>query len=186
MGETVIDGSGTREPGDAGLVWGREHYDLVNDILVPLCLVGMLWCLARFLFDVRAVLVSGDTQVLRYVLFWFLIAVVGIAKIEALRGGRAVALPYKAGLALATGLFVLKITMVDALFGGGAGGQAKALLLNALAFAAIYWGGNAIHIMSSSGVVLEGNRVDPAKQGEGYLTDVRVIGASPGPAGDPH
>jgi len=46
-------------------------------------------------------------------------------------------------------------------------------------------GHDAIYVMSSSGVVLEGNRVDPAGQGEGYVTDVRVIGASPGASDAP-
>jgi len=36
-------------------------------------------------------------------------------------------------------------------------------------------GHDAIHVMSSSGVILEGNRIDPAKQGGGFLNDVRVI-----------
>jgi len=122
---------------------GRQRYDLVNDGLVPLCLVGMLWCLASYVFDVRSVLVHGDTPVLRYVLFWFLIAVVGIAKIEALRGGSAIALPYKVGLAVATGLFVLRLSAFDALFAAG-GGAGIALLLHGLLFGAIYWGGTAI------------------------------------------
>lgn len=35
-------------------------------------------------------------------------------------------------------------------------------------------GHDAIHVMSSSGVVLEGNRIDPANQGAGYQRDVSV------------
>jgi len=36
-------------------------------------------------------------------------------------------------------------------------------------------GHDAVHIMSSSGVLLEGNTIDPAKQGDGFGIDVRVV-----------
>lgn len=132
----VVDPAPAHDPQDAG----RQEYDLINDGLVPLCIVGMLWAFSRFALDVRSVVVAGDAAVVRFVLFWFLVGVVGIAKIEALRGGPALALPYKLGLATATGFFILRYSVTDVLLGDAGGGLGASVLLNSAVFAAVWWG----------------------------------------------
>ncbi|HQK94763.1 MAG TPA: hypothetical protein PLD23_14735, partial [Armatimonadota bacterium] len=136
----VIELTPAHGPGDAG----RQEYDLINDGLVPLCVVGMLWAFSRFALDVRSVVVAGDAVVVRFVLFWFLVGVVGIAKIEALRGGSALALPYKLGLATATGFFILRYSVTDVLLGDAGGGLGASVLLNSAVFAAVWWGATRI------------------------------------------
>ena len=132
------------ERGDAGgggslITPGARSFDAVNDLIVPFLLVVMMWTFGNYALSVREALFPSANELLRFVFFFFLVGVVGIAKIRSVKGNDAVSLPYIAGLAFAITVFIARFT-VD--MGGIAGPMSLpiAFLANLLTFAAV-WGG---------------------------------------------
>ena len=123
----------------------RTEFEVVTDVLLPLALFGMLGALVWFLLDVRAVLVAGPTQLLRFVFFFFLIAVVGIARIKAREGGFNAA-GYGLALLAAMGLFGFRFAFGGGRFGSGFGGSnpVTAVLTNYAIIAFIWIAGHFI------------------------------------------
>jgi len=119
-------------------------YDLVNDILVPLCVLGALWSFTRFVLDARSALGVYDSALLRFVFFWFLVGVIGIVKIRHLYGSQAVAIPYIIGLALAVAVFLLRYSSSGGALVAARGLSPFAAVVNAAVFLLVWWGAAAM------------------------------------------
>jgi len=130
---------GDAGPGGSFMTPGARSFDAVNDLIVPFLLVAMMWTFGNYALSVREALFPSANELLRFVFFFFLVGVVGIAKIRSVKGNDAVSLPYIAGLAFAVTVFIARFT-VD--MGGIAGSMSLPLsfLGNILTFAAV-WGG---------------------------------------------
>lgn len=126
-------------PDFGGYAPGIRRVELVNDVLVPIVLVAMMWCVGSYGFAVREALLASGNSVLRFVYFFFLVGVVGIAKMRSVRGSEAVAAPYVGGLALAVAVFLANFSGV---VGGIAGSLSFAgAFVSNLALFAVVWAG---------------------------------------------
>lgn len=123
----------------------QVEFELLTDALLPAALFAMLGALVWFLIDVRAVLVEGPTSLLRFVFFFFMVAVVGIARIKS-RDGSFHAAGYAAGLLLAMALFGYFFAYGGGRWGAGFGGGNPLLSMttNYLIIAVIWFAGNYI------------------------------------------
>jgi hypothetical protein len=97
-------------------------FDLLADVLLPITLCLMLGSLVWFLVDVRAAKVPAPVALLRWVLGFFMLAVVGIARIRA-RGSLTQAAPLALALLFAMGLFGWFYAFGGGALGGGYGGS---------------------------------------------------------------
>lgn len=123
----------------------RADWDPLVDVFLPLALYLMLASLVWFLIDVQAALAEGPTRLLRWVFGFFMLAVVGIARIKA-REGMASASLYGVLLLGTMGLFGYFYSFGGGAFGGGFGGGSPvvSLGLNYLIIGFIWWAGNYI------------------------------------------
>ncbi|MGC9317193.1 MAG: DUF4129 domain-containing protein [Armatimonadota bacterium] len=133
------------EPGG----WEREplpQFDWLTEVAIPICVFGLLGSLLYYLIEVRATL-AGPQVVgpLRWVVFWFLLACIGIARIRTKYGGAAIAGYYSALLAGAMALFVYVYTGRSGAFYGGADqGRWLALLFNWALVGMVWWAASAV------------------------------------------
>ena len=68
-------------PGAAGPQ--TAQLDWLSDFVIPAAVFGLLGTLLYFLIDLRQYLVGGEAAILRYVVFWFLIGVIALARLSA-------------------------------------------------------------------------------------------------------
>ena len=129
---------------------GSKPFDVVTDLLIPACILGMVGSFVNFIIDVRAIHLE-ETPVLRFVCFWFLLAIVCISRLVKKYGGAAVGGPYIAALAGALGLFLAKWSAFS---------QAN-LVLNYVLFGGAWW---AIHKLTDDCTVEE-NVADEGEAG---------------------
>ena len=114
-----------------------DDFGLLTDALLPTLLFCMLGALVWFLLDVVASRFEAPLKLLRMIVFFFLIAVVGIARIRT-RGSELSAGTYGLALMAVMGLAVYFFSFGGGAFGGGYGGEhplALMLLLDGLVVA---------------------------------------------------
>jgi len=123
------------------------QFDWLTEVAIPICVFGLLGSLLYYLIEVRATL-AGQYSVgpLRWVVFWFLLACIGITRIRTKYGGAAIAGYYTAMLAGAIALFVWVYTGRAGAFYGGAneGGHWQALLFNWALVGVVWWAAHAV------------------------------------------
>ncbi|MEA3403373.1 MAG: hypothetical protein U9R79_19170, partial [Armatimonadota bacterium] len=122
------------------------QFDWLTEVAIPICVFGLLGSLLYYLIEVRATL-AGPHAVgpLRWVVFWFLLACIGIARIRTKYGGAAIAGYYSALLAGAIALFVYVYTgRAGAFYGGADQGQWLALLFNWALVGVVWWAASAV------------------------------------------
>ncbi|MBC7286875.1 MAG: hypothetical protein H5T86_02305 [Armatimonadetes bacterium] len=61
----------------------EQKLDWLADFVIPGAVFGLLGSLLYFLIDLRQYLVGGEAAILRYVVFWFLLGVIGLARLAA-------------------------------------------------------------------------------------------------------
>jgi hypothetical protein len=105
-----------------------DDFDLLTDVLLPSTLFVMLGALVWFLIDVKTAVAEGPAGLLRWVFFFFMLAVVGLARIKA-RGTRLQAAPLSLALLAVMGLFGYLYAFGGGAFGSGFGGQRPMLTL---------------------------------------------------------
>ncbi len=120
-------------------------FDWLTEIAIPLGVFGLLGSLVYYLIEVRTVL-SGGASVgpLRWVVVWFLLATIGIARIRTKYGGAAIAGYYSALLAGSIGLFVWVYTGQLGPMYGGAADRTTALIFNWAMVGLIWWAATAV------------------------------------------
>jgi len=141
---------------------GTRAFDAITDLLIPLCILGMVGSFVNFVLDVRAVHLP-DAAVLRHVCGWFLLAVVCISRLLKKYGGAHVAGGYIVMLAASMGLFLAKWSSFS---------QAN-LLLNYALFGGAWW---AIHRLTDECTVED----DVADEGEAGLLAGMMSGSGAG------
>lgn len=113
-----------------------KGFDFFVDLLIPVCLIGLLGSLLYFLLDVRRVLVAGGFQSLQFASFAFLFAVVFTERIR-VRAGRGWAIFLSV---LVAGSILFYMTSLTLYAGGLVGGRSLALALVAnYALVAFVW-----------------------------------------------
>ena len=128
---------------------GREplpEFDWLTEVAIPVCVFGLLGSLLYYLIEVRATL-AGQYSIgpLRWVVFWFLLATIGIARIRTKYGGAAIAGYYSALLGLAMFVFVWVYTGNAGSFYGGANDtNLLALLFNWSLVGLVWWAASAV------------------------------------------
>lgn len=121
------------------------EFDWLTEVAIPICIFGLLGSLLYYLIEVRATL-AGQYSVgpLRWVVFWFLLACIGIARIRTKYGGAAIASYYSALLAGAIMLFVWVYTDRAGAFYGADHGRGLALLFNWAVVGVVWWAAHAV------------------------------------------
>ncbi|MCD6351499.1 MAG: hypothetical protein J7M26_05220, partial [Armatimonadetes bacterium] len=115
--------------------------DWLADFVLPATVFGLLATLVYFLVDLRQYLAGGEAALLRYIVFWFLLGVIGLARMAA-RPGSSMLSPEAYSLLLggAVLLVIFQWSSVEGSF-AGVGGQSRpslALVLNVLTVAGIW------------------------------------------------
>ncbi|MGD9497920.1 MAG: DUF4129 domain-containing protein [Armatimonadota bacterium] len=121
-------------------------FDWLTEVAIPACVFGLLSSLLYYLIEVRSTLAGAESVgPLRWVVFWFLLACIGIARIRTKYGGAAIAGYYSALLAGAIFLFVWVYTgRAGAFYGGAGGGQLMALIFNWALVVVVWWAAHAV------------------------------------------
>lgn len=122
------------------------QFDWLTEVAIPACVFGLLGSLLYYLIEVRTSL-AGDYSVgpLRWVVFWFLLACIGIARIRTKYGGAAIAGYYSALLGGAIMLFIWVYTdRVGSFYGGASGGRGLTLLFNWALVGLVWWAASAV------------------------------------------
>lgn len=122
---------------DINPLGGHQPFDVITDVLIPVCILGMATAFAYFLIEVRGAWLRGGTEALRYMCFWFLMAVVLISRLRTKYGGDAVATPYQVALGGAILLFLFRFSGD---VGSLAGGASSGMFLNCVIVAITWWG----------------------------------------------
>jgi len=120
-------------------------FDWLTEVAIPICVFGLLGSLLYYLIEVRATLAGpGAVGPLRWVVFWFLLACIGIARIRTRYGGAGIAGYYSVLLAGAMLLFVWVYTGRVGGFYGGGGSRWIALLFNWALVGVVWWAATAV------------------------------------------
>jgi hypothetical protein len=122
------------------------EFDWLTEVAIPICVFGLLGSLLYYLIEVRATL-AGQYSVgpLRWVVFWFLLATIGIARIRTKYGGAAIAGYYSALLGLAMFVFVWVYTgRAGSFYGGANDSNLLALLFNWSLVGVVWWAASAV------------------------------------------
>ncbi|MCD6361239.1 MAG: hypothetical protein J7M38_10275, partial [Armatimonadetes bacterium] len=150
---SASEDAGRRVPivdGDIPEPDGERHsafdFDWLTEIAIPLGVFGLLGSLLYYLIEVRSVLAGAHAVgPLRWVVFWFLLAVIGIARIRTKYGGAAIAGYYTALLAGAIAVFVWVYTgRLGSLSGAGGGDYTLSLLFNWSLVGVVWWAATAV------------------------------------------
>lgn len=86
--------------------------DWLADFVIPACVFGLLGSLLYFLIDLRQYVAGGEAAILRYVVFWLLVGVIGLSRLAA-RPGLSVIPPIAYALALGAAV-ALAVVMLEA------------------------------------------------------------------------
>ncbi len=88
--------------------------DWLSDFVIPAAVFGLLGTLLYFLIDLRQYLVGGEAAILRYVVFWFLIGVIGLARLSARPNASSTPpVVYAAALAAVVGWVTVVLTQFE-------------------------------------------------------------------------
>jgi uncharacterized membrane protein YgcG len=139
----ILDGD-IPEPGDAPR--GAPDFDWLTELAIPAGVFGLLGSLLYYLVEVRAAL-AGPQSIgpLRWVIFWFLLAIIAIARIRTKYGGAAIAGYYTALLGGAMFLFVWVYSgRLGAMYGGDGGDGSLALIFNFALVGLVWWAATAV------------------------------------------
>jgi len=122
------------------------EFDWLTEVAIPVCVFGLLGSLLYYLIQVRATLAAQyAVGPLRWVVFWFLLATIGIARIRTKYGGAAIAGYYSALLGLAMFVFVWVYTgRAGSFYGGANDSNLLALLFNWSLVGVIWWAASAV------------------------------------------
>lgn len=136
--ESAPAGRSEREP--------LPQFDWLTEVAIPICVFGLLGSLLYYLIEVRSILAPAFAAApLRWVVFWFLLACIGIARIRTKYGGAAIAGYYSALLAGAIALFVWVYTdRAGAFHASAEHGRAVALIFNWALVAVVWWAASAV------------------------------------------
>lgn len=146
--ERPTDAATESAPPEAAVQHERARlpeFDWLTEVAIPVCVFGLLGSLLYYLIEVRATL-AGQYSIgpLRWVVFWFLLACIGIARIRTKYGGAAIAGYYSALLAGAIMLFVWVYTGRAGAFYGADHGRGLALLFNWALVGVVWWAASAV------------------------------------------
>ncbi len=122
------------------------QFDWLTEVAIPVCVFGLLGSLLYYLVEVRATL-AGQYSVgpLRWVVFWFLLATIGIARIRTKYGGAAIAGYYSGLLGLAMFVFVWVYTgRAGSFYGGANQSNWLALIFNWALVGLVWWAASAV------------------------------------------
>ena len=64
----------------------QARLDWLADFVIPACVFGLLGSLLYFLIDLRQYVAGGEAAILRYVVFWLLVGVIGLSRLAARPG----------------------------------------------------------------------------------------------------
>ena len=96
----------------------RSLFDVITEIAIPVCIMGLVGGLVYFLVDLRSLYFPGGSGLLKYVFFFYIIATVLINRIRALLGTAASAV-YSFFLGAAVLLFLMVFSRVMGPMTGG-------------------------------------------------------------------
>lgn len=122
-----------------------DDFELVSDVLLPCLLFAMLGALVWFLLDMLASRFEAPLKLLRLIVFFFMLAVVGIARLRH-RNSELSAGAYGLALTAVMALFAYLFSYGGGAFGGGYGGRhplALMLMIDALVVA-IWFGAHCL------------------------------------------
>jgi hypothetical protein len=122
------------------------EFDWLTEVAIPICVFGLLGSLLYYLIEVRATL-AGQYSIgpLRWVVFWFLLATIGISRIRTKYGGAAIAGYYSALLGVAIFVFVWVYTdRAGSFYGGANDSSLLALLFNWSLVGVVWWAASAV------------------------------------------
>lgn len=157
-------------------------FDWLTEVAIPLAIFGMLGCLLYFIIDLGEARGLKLGTALRWVCFWFLLAVILITRIRTKYGGAALALPYLLGLIGAIVLFVARFTFDPTLISADAtpAGQLLSFVFNLALVGLVGWSAYRV----TRECTLEENVAFSMEQG--FITDLTGPAARPGsPAAGP-
>ncbi|MCX7598821.1 MAG: hypothetical protein N2512_08155, partial [Armatimonadetes bacterium] len=97
---------------------GPARLDWLADFVIPACVFGLLGSLLYFLIDLRQYVAGGEASILRYVVFWLLVGVIGLSRLAARPGLSEI---HPMAYALALGGVVVFATLVLETGGQGVG-----------------------------------------------------------------
>ena len=122
------------------------QFDWLTEVAIPICVFGLLSSLLYYLIEVRTTLGGAATVgPLRWVVFWFLLACVGIARLRAKYASEMAAGMYSVLLAGAMAAFVWAYTGVAGTFHGSAEvSRTFALIFNWALVAVVWWAASAV------------------------------------------
>lgn len=90
----------------------RSPFDVLAEIAIPVCIMGLVGGLVYFLVDLRSLYFPGGSGLLKYVFFFYIIATVLINRIRALQGtGTSAVYSFLLGGAVLLFLFVFSRVM---------------------------------------------------------------------------
>lgn len=116
----------------------RSPFDIVAEIAIPACIMGLAGSLVYFLIDLRSLYFPGGSGLLKYVFFFYIIGTVLINRIRAMLGlGTSAAYSLFLGAAVLLFLFVFSRSIGPITGGRLAGGPA--LAINVVVMALIWF-----------------------------------------------
>ena len=122
------------------------QFDWLTEVAIPICVFGLLGSLLYYLIEIRATMAGAfAVGALRWVVFWFLLACIGIARIRTKYGGAAIAGYYSALLAGAIALFMYVYTdRAGALYLSAEQSRTIALIFNWALVGLVWWAASAV------------------------------------------
>jgi len=108
--------------------YDTNDFELLTDVLLPCLLFTMLGSLVWFLLDMVAARFEAPLKLLRLIVFFFMMAVVGIARLQH-RNSELSAGVYGVALTSVMALFAYLFSYGGGAFGGGYGGRHPAALM---------------------------------------------------------
>jgi len=119
--------------------------DFALDIFIPLCVMLLVGSVVYFLIDVRSAYIAGDTRLLKYICFLYVMGAVLINRIRASQAYDERHIVYGVGLALAIILFMFVFSSKRGSVAGGPGpGLGMQLFFNLAIVGVIWWAADRI------------------------------------------
>ena len=116
----------------------RSPFDIVAEIAIPACIMGLVGSLVYFLIDLRSLYFPGGSGLLKYVFFFYIIGTVLINRIRAMLGlGTSAA--YSLFLGAAVLLFLVVFSRSIGPITGGRTAEGQALAINVLVMGLIWF-----------------------------------------------
>jgi len=116
----------------------RSAFDVLAQIAVPVCIMGLVGSVVYFLIDLRSLYFPGGSGLLKYVFFFYIIGTVLINRIRAMLGLETSA-AYSVFLGAAVLLFLFVFSRSIGPITGGRVAEGPAMAINVLVMALIWF-----------------------------------------------